>query len=183
MIKKSIKESFLWVISALLLLALLLFAKGDNIFGFKILFVVFNIIGFGLVVFVGWLLCKKKKFRHFAIFGVVVAVIGFLVSLIGIFFEKSLDFGYLKILVILIISVFSILQIFLLLFIKSRKRVIGYFRVVVILTIILIALALSVLAVFEFAFFNKFLFRIFITILTFDILGTIVIPIINKLLK
>jgi len=145
----------------------------------KIIFTTLTIGGFSLTALCSSALYGKHRYVSFSAIGMIVAVIGFLITTLAIW--EILDFDKVgKLIAILIILSASIAHSSLLLLIKSRKTIVNVLLMLTLLFISIVAFMLIILVLSEFDMDFEFYYRLLGVFAILDVLGTIVTPIILK---
>jgi hypothetical protein len=162
------------------LIGIIIFLLGD--FGeieARILFTTLTIGGFSLTALCSSVLYDKHRYVPFSATGMIVAVIGFLITTLAIW--EILDFDDIwKVIIISIILSASIAHSSLLLLIKSRKTIVNVSLMLTLLFISIVALMLIILVLSEFDMDFEFYYRLLGVFAILDVLGTIVTPITLK---
>src|SRR3989338_1460486 len=161
------------------LIGIILFLIGD--FGEierKIFLTTLTIGGFSLTALCSSALYDKHKYVVFSSLGMIIAVLGFLITTVAIW--EILNFGNIKIIIILVILSVSIAHSSLLLLIKSEKTIVNISLVLTLLFISVVAIILIILVLSGFDFDFEFYYRFLGVFAILDVLGTIVTPIILK---
>jgi len=145
----------------------------------KILLTTLTIGGFSLVALCSSILYDKHRYVFFSALGMIVAVVGFLISTLAIWEILNFDDIWKTIIISIILSV-SVAQSSLLLLIKSKKTVVNISLMLTFLFIFIVAFMFIVLILFEISKDFEFYFRLLGVFAILDALGTIVTPILLK---
>ena len=162
------------------LIAIFVFLLGD--FGeteIKLLLTTLTIGGYSLTGLCSSVLYDRKKYLPLAFSGIIVSVLGFLVT-VGAIWE-IVDFDDIwKSVVIFIVLAFSIAHSSLLLLAQSDKNLVNTSLNTTIIFIVIVALMLIYLVLAEFDDVDEFYYRLLGVFAVLDVLGTIVTPILKK---
>lgn len=180
----SIKRAFLVSLIASLsisaLIAIFVFLIGD--FGeteIKLLLTTLTIGGYSLTGLCSSVLYDRRKYISLAFSGIIVSVLGFLITVGTIWDIVEFDDIW-KSVIIFIILAFSIAHSSLLLLARSDKNLANSSLTATIVFIIIVALMLIYLVLVEFDNVDEFYYRLLGVFAVLDILGTIVTPILKK---
>ena len=124
-------------------------------------------------------LYEKMKFLPFALFGIVISVMGFFITLLTIWNAIGLK-NIWKMVIILIILAASSAHISLLLLIDSENVLVNGSLLSTFIAIMFVALMLIIAVLNNFEDTGEFYFRIVGVFAILDVIGTIVTPILNK---
>ncbi|MBN2731112.1 MAG: hypothetical protein JXR26_01665 [Balneolaceae bacterium] len=181
-----LKNYFLWtLISALsagALLGIFIFLFGE--FGdleIRLLVTTLAIGGFSLTGLCCSTIYKYDKLKTFAALGMATSVFGFIINLTGIWELWDTD-STVRFMATFIILSISFAHISLLLLLSPAKRLIQNIQKATITTIGIVG-AMLVVAVFNEFENSEFYFRILGVFAILDVLGTILMPILNKTLS
>jgi hypothetical protein len=147
----------------------------------KILLTTLVLGGFSLTALCSAALYDKNKWIVFPIIGIIAATFGFLMAIISIWIRISPQIEIWKFLFISIIISASIAQSSLLLLIPSNKTLVRVSLLVTLSFISIVAFMLSYLVWIDFDLFFDSYYRFLGVFMIFDVLGTIVTPIILKI--
>ncbi len=182
----SFKRAFLISLVASLVLsalvAIVVFLIGN--FGeteFRVIATTLTIGLYSLTGLCGSIMLERKKYPGLALIGILISVVGFLITLLAIWELVEFD-DFWKIITILIILAVAIAHACLILLIESNKAVVRYSLFGTLVFISLVALMLIMLVLLEFDLAdNDFAYRLLGVFAVLDVLGTIVTPILKKL--
>jgi len=124
-------------------------------------------------------LYEKRKFTLLALFGMVISVIGFFYTVLVIWRVIGIDDSW-KALMIFIILAVSSAHSSLLLLIKPKKALVYGALSATVIFILIVALIMIALVLIEFSGQNEFYYRVLGVFAILDVLGTILVPILNK---
>ena len=147
----------------------------------KVLSTTILIAGYSLTGLCSAFLYEKKKYLPLSYIGIAVAVIGFIVTLLGFWEIIEFDETIGKIVVTFIVASISLSQVSLLLLIKYDKAWVNKALIATIVFISIVALMLLYVIFNDMEVENEFFFRLLGTFAILDVLGTITTPILNKI--
>lgn len=179
-IKRVFFVSLISSLSLSALVAIFVFLVGD--FGeteVRLLLTTLTIGGYSLTGLCSSVLYDKRKYATFALLGILVAVIGFLVTVGAIWEIVDLKDLWKGVLIFITLS-FSIAHSSLLLPAQSENRLINSLLSVTIIFIGVVAGMFVNLIVGEFDDFSGFYFRLLGVFAVLDVLGTIVVPVLRR---
>lgn len=166
------------VVSAII--GIVIFLVGD--FGeteIKLLFTTLAIGGFSLTGLSSSTIHTHREFKLFAVTGMLVSVIGFLMTIIAIWEIVDPDDMWQTVLVFVILAL-SIAHVSLLFQIRPKSKNIKYTLIGTIVFISIVALMLIKSTINKFEE-NEFYFRLLGVFAILDVLGTIATPILNRI--
>ena len=147
----------------------------------KVLSTTILIAGYSLTGLCSAFLYEKKKYLPLSYIGIAVAVIGFIVTLLGFWEIIEFDETIGKIVVTFIVASISLSQVSLLLLKKYDKAWVNKALIATIVFISIVALMLMYVIFNDMEVENEFFFRLLGTFAILDVLGTITTPILNKI--
>ena len=179
-IKRVFVTSLISSLSLSALVAIFVFLFGS--FGeteVRLLITTLTIGGYSLTGLCSSVLYDKGKYTIFSLLGILVAVIGFLVTVGAIWEIVDLGNVWKGVFVFMTLS-FSIAHSSLLLLAKSEKVLVNSLLFATIVSIAVVAGMLINLIVGEFSDINEFYYRLLGVFAVLDVLGTIVVPILRR---
>ena len=162
------------------LVGIIVFIAGD--FGdteIRILLTTLAIAGYSLSGLCSTTILKKEPIRMLAYTGMVVAVMGFILAILGIWEIVGIDDIW-KLIMIFVISSFALAHISLLLTLWPQKLAIQYLLGLTIFFVMVVAIMLIDATLQEFNN-DEIFFRLLGVVAILDVLGTIVTPILNRM--
>ncbi len=176
--KKVFLVSFILSLILSSLIAIFIFLFGNfGLTEFRLLFTTFAIGGYSLVGLCHSVLFNKNKYIIFSIFGLIISLASFFVT-VGVIWELIKFVDIWRIMLILMVLTFSLAHISLLFIVDLSK-------ILVKITLIMTILFISMIA-FMFIYLildgdtNEFFYRLLGVFATLDVLGTILTPVLRK---
>lgn len=179
--KKVFLVSLIASLSVSALVAILIFLIGN--FGeteARLLFTTLSIGGYSITGLCSAALYDKRKYTGFALLGIVIAVIGFLVTVGGIWEIIDFDTTWKAVAVCAILSL-SIAHASLLLLAKSENGLVKSLLYATIVFIVVVAGMLIHLIVLDFNAVGEYYYRLLGVFAVVDVLGTILVPILRRI--
>lgn len=135
--------------------------------------------GYSLTGLCSSVLYDKRKYTSFALLGLVVAAIGFLLTVAVIWEITTLEEMWKAVLICMILSL-SIAHSSLLLLAKSESRLVNTLLSITLIFVVAVAGMLINLIVGTFDTAGEFYYRLLGVFAVLDVLGTIVVPILRR---
>lgn len=146
---------------------------------FRMLTTTLAIGGYSLTGLCCSALYEKRKFTSLALFGMIISVIGFFYTVLVIWKAIGIEDSW-KALIIFVILAFSTAHSSLLLLIKPKKALVYGVLSATVIFILIVALMLIKPVLNEFPGPGEFYYRVLGVFAILDVLGTILVPILNK---
>ena len=149
----------------------------------KVLLTTVAVGGFSLTALCNSALYDKKKCVEFAIFGIVISVLGFLVTMILIWSGDAVDSeAFVKLMFVLMILSVSTAHISVLLIMNSMSKIVNFslYATMIFILWVVVMLVILVITEGEPGIDPEVYYRVLGVFAILDVLGTIVTPIMNK---